>query len=127
MNCQQEFCRRPYRSRDGMILGVCKGLAEYLSMPTWAVRFFVVIAALFGGLWPMLGLYVLAGIVMQPQPVVPLADASEGDFYDSYARDPERAMGGLRQRYTGVERRLRRLEDLAVSREKDFDRRLGQV
>lgn len=38
------------RSSDGLIAGVCAGIAQRLETPAWAIRVFWIFAVLFGGL-----------------------------------------------------------------------------
>jgi len=121
--------RRPYRSRSGLLLGVCKGLASYLGTSTFVVRIVFLLGMLFTGFWPLLGLYFLAALLMKPEPALPPADMHEQELYDLYTRDPARATSSLRERYERVERRIRRMEDLVTARsarEADWDRRLRE-
>ncbi len=121
--------RRPYRSRKGLVLGVCKGLANYLGTSAFAVRMIFLLGMLFTGLWPLLGIYFLAALLMKPEPALPPANLEEQQLYDLYARDPARAAQSLQSRYERVERRIRRIEDLVTSRsarEADWDRRLNR-
>ena len=62
-----------YRSRDGMLLGVCKGIADYLDISLFWTRLLTVLFLFFSGLWPVGGLYLLAAVMMKPEPVVPFA------------------------------------------------------
>ena len=47
---------RLYRSRSGMILGVCKGLARYFDVSLFWTRFIAVLLMLFTGFWPLIGI-----------------------------------------------------------------------
>ena len=115
-----------YRSRHGKILGVCKGVADYFDVSVFLVRLMFVAALLFSGFWPVVGLYLLAALLLQQEPVLDPKDNRESSFYDSYAKNPGRALGALKERFESMERRLRRLEDAATSRERDWDRRLRE-
>lgn len=59
-----------YRSRDGIIAGVCAGFAEYFDFSVFWTRFFMVLFFLCTGIWPALALYVLAALVMKKEPYV---------------------------------------------------------
>ena len=67
------MCRRPlYRSRSGMIFGVCQGLAKYSEIPVLWVR--MVMCALFLLFFPAAAFfYLLAAVLMKPEPVMPPA------------------------------------------------------
>lgn len=58
-----------YRSRNGLILGVCKGLGNFFDFNVFWIRALVIILFLITGIWPMLGIYLLAAFVMKPDPL----------------------------------------------------------
>lgn len=55
------------RSRNGILLGVCQGLADWLEIPAWPLRLGVVIAFFASGFWPIGALYLVAAIAMKPE------------------------------------------------------------
>lgn len=114
-----------YRSRDGIIGGVCRGLSEYLDLRVGWVRFFVVLIALFTGIWPVVIIYFAACLLMKPEPVIPLENESQRDFYDSYVSSRSRAMRDLKRRFSSLDRRLRRMEDKVTSRDFEWEERLN--
>ena len=113
-----------YRSRNGVVLGVCRGLADYFDFSVFWMRMIVVIVMFLSGLWPLLGLYILAALLMRPKPVHPIENEEEQEFYDSYVDSRQRASQRLKWRYQNLERRIGRLEDSVTSREFDWDRRM---
>lgn len=115
--------RRIYRARDGMALGVCKGLARYLDVPVGWVRFFVIVAALLTAFWPMLGAYVAAGLILRPEPVLPVDSEADRDFYADYASDRSRGIWRIKRKFERLDRRIRRMEDTVTSKEYDWDNR----
>ena len=76
------------------------------------------------GIWPILGIYLVAALIMKPEPVRPFKSADEREFYDSYTTSRESAAQRIKRRYASLERRLRRLEDAVTSKEFDWDRRM---
>ena len=110
------------RSRNGAVLGVCKGLAAFLDVPVAAVRAAAVLLTLAAGVWPVLVAYIAAGFLVR------LEDApdagSEGG--DAPAAPRAVALARLRERLARLESRVRRMEDHVTSREFDFDRRLSR-
>jgi phage shock protein C len=116
--------KRLYRSRHGVLTGVCRGLAESFGLSVFWLRAAVLLALLVTGAWPVLGLYVIASLVMPPAPVKPLANAEEEEFYDTYVNSRRRAVERLMRRYTHLDRRIRRMEDAVTSREFHWDRKL---
>lgn len=114
-----------YRSRKGIILGVCKGIAEYFDFSVFWIRTITVIILIISGLWPILGLYFLAALLMKPKPVLPIHSDDEQEFYDSYTHSKKSATHRVKRRYESLERRLRRLEHTVTTPEFDWDRKLN--
>jgi phage shock protein C len=108
-----------------VILGVCRGLAEYFDFSVFWVRMITLLIFFFSGLWPIFGIYLLAALLMKPAPVIPLSTDEEHEFYDSYTHSRTRAAQRIKQRYERLERRLRRLEDNVTKKTFDWDERLN--
>ena len=115
-----------YRSRDGVLLGVCRGVADYFDLNVAWIRILVVALLIVTGLWPMAGIYLIAALMMKPAPVRPISSDDEREFYHSYVHSPEGAAQRIRRRARDLERRIRRLEDSVTSREFDWDRRIRE-
>lgn len=114
---------RIYRSRSGVILGVCKGLAEYFNISLFWTRFIAVLLLVFTGLWPMIGIYLLAGLLLKPEPVLPLRNDEENDFYQAYSRSRSDGLSRIKGKFDRLDKRIRRLEDVVTSKEFDWGRR----
>ena len=112
-----------YRARDGMILGVCKGLARFLDISVFWTRCGVILLALFTGFWPVIGGYLLAGFILKPEPALAPGNDSEREFYNSYAASRESGLRRVTRKFDRLEKRIRRMEDTVTSREYDWDRR----
>lgn len=115
-----------YRSRQGIIFGVCRGIAEYLDFSVFWTRVIAVLITFFSGLWPMVGLYVLAALLMKPEPVVPFQSESDEEFYHSYMSSRHMAIHRLKRTYDNLERRIRRMESIVTARDYDWERRLNE-
>jgi phage shock protein C len=113
-----------YRSRSGAILGVCKGLAEHFDFSIFWTRVIALILLFVAGFLPAIGLYLLAALLMKPEPVVPIHDAAEKEFYDSYANSRQGAVQRLKRRYENLQRRIQRMEHIVTSAEYDWHNRL---
>ena len=114
-----------YRSRDGVVLGVCKGLAEYFDFSVFWIRAICVSLLLLSGIWPILGIYILASLLMKPQPIRPIESEAEQEFYDTYVYSRKRAAQRLKRRYADLDRRIRRMEDAVTSREFEWDQKMN--
>jgi phage shock protein C len=75
-----------YRSRDGLLLGVCRGIAEYFDFSVFWTRTIVLILLFLSGFWPIMALYFIAALLMKPEPVVPIQSDDQQEFYDSYRK-----------------------------------------
>jgi len=115
-----------YRARDGAILGVCKGLANYFDLKVFWIRIIAIVAFVFTGFWPAGVLYLILALIMKPAPVMPISDEADEEFYNTYADSRSRAAHRLRRTYANLERRLRRLEDVVTSRDFSWEQRAGR-
>ncbi|MBX7259116.1 MAG: envelope stress response membrane protein PspC [Candidatus Hydrogenedentes bacterium] len=115
-----------YRSRNGVIFGVCRGLSNYLDAPVFWVRVATVFATFFTGLWPMIGAYVVAALLLKPEPVIPFREDSDQEFYDSYVNSRGMALQRLKRTFDNLERRIRRMENIVTARDYDWEQRLNE-
>ena len=114
-----------YRSRNGIILGVCRGVAEYFDFSVFWARTIVLILFLFSGFWPIAALYFIAALLMKPEPVIPIQTEDQQEFYDSYVYSRKGATDRLKRRYDNLDRRIQRMEHTVTAREFDWDQRLN--
>jgi len=113
-----------YRSRKGIIFGVCRGLAEHFDFSVFWTRAIAVVFLLVSGFWPAIGLYLIASLLMKPAPVVAIENEAEQEFYNSYANSRHLAAGRLKRRYENLERRIQRMEHMVTAREFDWEKKL---
>ena len=114
-----------YRSRNGIILGVCKGLAEHFDFSVFWTRIIAIILLIVAGFLPAIGLYLLAALLMKPEPVIPIKNSAEKEFYDSYTTSMQGAVQRLKRRYEKLQRRIQRMEHIVTSAEYDWEKRLN--
>ena len=123
----RRFSRRDgvglYRSRDGMVLGVCKGFARYFDFSVKWTRIITFVLFLIGGFWPIGVVYLLAALLMKPEPVVPFRGDDERDFYEGYVNSRRATIRGIRNRFDNLNRRIHRMEDVVTSKEYQWDRK----
>ncbi len=106
-----------YRSRQGWVLGVCKGLATFLGVPVFWVRVLVLLLTPCTGVWPMVGGYLLAAFLIRPEPALAPDNAEERAFYDEYVASRPHTLQRLRRRCDRLARRVGRLENWIAARE----------
>jgi len=114
-----------YRSRSGIILGVCKGLAEHFDFSVFWTRVIALILLFVAGFFPAIGLYLLAALLMKPEPVIPVRNPAEKEFYDSYTYSRQGAVQRLKRRFENLQRRIQRMEHIVTSAEYDWEKRLN--
>lgn len=110
-----------YRSRNGIFMGVCKGLAEHFDFSVFWMRFIAIILFLFTGFWPIGVLYIVAGLLLKVEPVSPLRDEKDEEFYDTYTHSRESAIARIRRKYENMERRIQRMEHTVTSKEFNWE------
>ena len=113
-----------YRSRNGVIFGVCRGLAEYFDLSVFWSRVIVVITFIITGFWPVVVLYLLAALLMKPEPVIPTSTDEEREFYDSYTHSRHGAVERIKRRFDSLDRRIQRMEHVVTGKEYDWEARL---
>jgi len=114
-----------YRSRDGAVLGVFRGLADNLDLSLFWLRVIAVIVLLVSGIWPAMILYFVAAVVMKPEPVIPLETPEEEEFYTSYTYSRKGAVHRLLRQFENIDRRIQRMEHIVTDREFDWERKLN--
>ena len=113
-NGENQWRRGLYRSRSGMILGVCRGVANYLDFSVFWIRVLVVLVTFFT---MGVALYIGAALLMKPEPVVPFETRSDREFYESYVSSRPLAIDRLKSVYERLEGRIRRMESIVTSKE----------
>jgi phage shock protein C len=113
-----------YRSRDGSLFGVCKGLSEWSETTVGLVRLaFVIGSFMFSPFIPLL--YFILAIFMKPEPIVIPNSESDAEFYNSYSMDRKRALQRLKRKMDSLNRRTRRMESTVTEKEFDWERRFN--
>ncbi len=112
-----------YRSRNGVLLGVCRGVADYLDFSVFWIRAIAVILFIFTGFWPIVGVYILAALLMKSDPAKSVGTASKQRSGDRQHCTRNDTAERLRRKWKYLEKRIRRMEDKATSQEFDWNRR----
>ena len=119
--------RSPNRARNGMIFGVCKGIARYLDFSVFWFRVIIVVLTILTGLWAGIGLYLIAALLMKPEPVLPLETDDDAEFYNSFTSSRHMALMRLKRTFDRLDRRIQRMEGIVTNQEYDWDRRLNET
>ena len=109
-----------YRSRKGLFMGVCKGIADHFNFSVFWMRIIVFTLFLFTGFWPVGVMYIVAGLLLKAEPVSPLRDEKDHEFYQTYTHSRESAIQRIKRKFDNIERRIQRMEHTVTSREFDW-------
>ncbi len=126
MNAYQQNYRNIYRSRTGMILGVCQGLSNRFDVSVKVIRIIAVLLLLFTGFWPVVIAYLIAAYFMKPEPIIPFETTDE-PVSTSYPHNASSraAVSHLRNKYDSLNRRITHMEDMVTDKEYSWDQRLN--
>lgn len=112
-----------YRSREGIILGVCRGLADYFDFSAFWIRAILIVVFIFTGFWPIIGIYILAALLMKSEPGVSGTKGPKRHYNCRYGRARRETSERLKRKWRHLEKRIRRMEDKVTSREFDWNNR----
>lgn len=123
--------KRLYRSRNGMIFGVCQGIADWQELPVGYLRLGVVVALIFTGFFPVGLLYLAAGFFLPLEPRRGKSDYYERDARGKrdYRREGRREKSGgfsfedIKEEFDDLSSRVNRMEDEVIDKEKDWEKR----
>lgn len=100
--------------RNGIILGVCAGIAGYFGVERWVVRLAAVVALLMFTPATLL-VYLVLGFILPRAPERLYESSEEARFWRNVRVDPARSFSELRHRFRGLEHRLRAMEAYVTS------------
>jgi len=118
--------RRLYRSRGGMIFGVCKGLANYAELPVFWIRIILIGLTILSWVLPFVILYVVAAFLMRPEPSLEPAAEEDWRSYTENACAQSLALARLKRELDEIELRILRLERRGSARQFDWECRLNK-
>ena len=104
-----------YRSRNGVLLGVCRGVAEYFDFSVFWIRAMVVIFFIFTGFWPVVGLYISAALLMKSEPANGGPTGFKRNSSNRYHCARSDAAERLKRKWKHLEKRIAKMEDKITS------------
>src|SRR5688572_5953437 len=119
---------RFYRDkRNGKIMGVCAGIANYTGFDVTLVRVFMV-AALFMSSFAILPLYFITGWVADDTPrELRGDDPEEQRFWQGVRASPTRTARDIRSRMRDIDRRLADIESYVTTENRSLAREIDQL
>lgn len=117
MNYQANEPNRLYRSHNGMIFGVCAGIAEYFDLPPWGVRLIWLVLSFMTFPLPLI-IYVVLGMMLPKRPLAPpQAYYPNGDPFQAQPTRPAthaEMLSRIQERFDALDKRLQRMEDIVT-------------
>ena len=115
--------RKLYRSRNGVIFGVCRGVADYFDFSIFWIRAIVIGVFIFTGFFPIIGIYLLAALLMKPEPSIAIGGRPQSTNKRAYAYSRQETADRLKRKWRHLEGRIRKMEDKVTSREYEWNSR----
>ena len=115
--------------RDGVIAGVCAGLADYFNIDTALVRIGAILLLFFFAPFTVIG-YIVAAIVMPQRPVWTTqrpTTEEESEFWRGVSRRPEATFSNLKYRFRDLDERLQEIERVVTSDEWKLRREFREI
>ncbi len=113
--------RRLYRdTENGMLAGVCAGIADYFGFSLKALRWLTFLGC-FITMPAILIAYVAAAFLLPIKPVNLYRNEGEETFWRSVRRDPHYACSDIRHKFRDLDRRLQGMEHYVTSPRFDLD------
>lgn len=118
---------RLYRdTRNGMMFGVCAGIAEYFAVQPWMVRVFWALGLLMFAP-PTVVTYLVLAAMLPKKPEQLYRNREEERFWQGVRVDPAQSFSELRHRFRELEQRLRRMESYVTSRSYRVQREIDDL
>jgi phage shock protein C len=106
----------PFRSRQGLILGVVRGLADHYRLSPGLLRLAIIGVSIFLAFWPVVIIYLAAALIMPAEPTIRPHNQRDQELRLLGRADPASLVETLHNRAERLERKVRRLEDHVTSK-----------
>jgi phage shock protein C len=129
MSMQPASRTRFYRNkREGKVLGICAGIADYTGLDTSLVRF-MMLAALFMSGGSILPLYFIAGFIApdRPRELDYVGGPEQQRFWQGVRASPARSARQIRSQLRDVNRRLADVESYVLSENRSLAREIEDL
>ena len=119
--------RRLYRDvENGMLAGVCAGIADYFGFSVKGLRLVVFLSCAFA-LPGIVIAYVVAVFLLPRKPAGMYDNESEEAFWRSVRRDPHFTCDDIRSKFRDLDRRLQGMEQYVTSPRFDLDQKFRDL
>jgi phage shock protein C len=119
---------RFYRDkRNGKLMGVCAGIADYTGFDVSLVRVCMVAAMFISG-GSILPFYIIAGFVTPKKPrELDYTGTEQREFWQGVRASPARAARDIRSRFKDMDRRLADIESYVTTENRSLAREIEQL
>ncbi|GLR48422.1 envelope stress response membrane protein PspC [Sphingomonas astaxanthinifaciens] len=113
--------------RNGKVMGVCAGIADYTGVDVVVVRILMFLALWLSG-FSILPVYLIAGWIAEDRPRE-LAYASKDDqrFWQQVRASPARTAREIRANLKGIDRRLADVESYVLTSNRSLAREIDEL
>ena len=113
--------------RNGKVMGVCAGIADYTGLDVSLVRIMVVSAVFMSG-GSVLPLYFIAGFIAKDKPRELVSDNVEDQrFWQGVRASPTRTARDIRSRMRDIDRRLGDIESYVTTENRSLAKEIEQL
>ena len=119
----QRFYRDP---KNGKLMGVCAGIADYFGWNVTLVRVLAIVALLWLNIVTVI-IYVALGMLLPVKPERPYDWDADDAYWRSVRRSANATFRDVRQRFRELDLRLQRMETYVTSRHYDLDRKFRDL
>jgi phage shock protein C len=119
---------RFYRDkRNGKVMGICAGIADYTGFDVTLVRI-CMLAAFFLSSGSIVPIYFIAGWITPNKPrELELADSEQQRFWQGVRASPTRTARDIRSRFRDIDRRLADIESYVTTENRSLAREIEQL
>ncbi len=113
-----------YRSRNGLVFGVCKGIADSRGFSVGLTRILAIAILIFSAIVPFVIGYILLAIFLKPEPIPRYDDWGEEEFDDTLSYSRGEALRSLKNSFDRLDERICRMESRVTEKDFDWEQRL---
>ena len=113
--------------KNGKVMGVCAGIADYTGFDVTLVRIMMVAAILMGG-GALIPVYFVAGWIADDKPrELAIEDREHQKFWQGVRQSPARSARDIRSRMRDIDRRLADIESYVTTENRSLAREIEQL
>lgn len=112
--------------RNGKIMGVCSGLADYTGFDVTLIRI-AMVALMLVSSFSLLPLYFIAGWIADDRPRELNNDPEQQRFWQGVRQSPARTARDIRSRLRDIDRRLGDVEHYVLTENRSLAREIEQL